>query len=108
MKTTLLILFFMAGLPGLVSCSAPTNANSLGPVFLADTGHNRILIYNSAPSSATDQPDLVLGQPDFPGTTANSGGLSAASLNGPASVFYDGRHLLVSDTGNNRVLIWNS
>lgn len=49
-----------------------------------------------------------MGQPGFLSDTANSGGLSATSLNGPYMLASDGARLAVADFGNNRVLIWNS
>ena len=81
-------------------------------MIIADQGNSRILLWNSVPTDRkSDQnpaADLVLGQPDFAARVENNGGLSAASLSHPQAVFSDGKHLFVSDTGNNRVLIWNS
>lgn len=78
-------------------------------LFVADSGRNRILVYNAIPSSNFyGPPDFVLGQPDHLTFTVNSGGLSASSLNNPSFVYGDGTRLYVADTGNNRVLIWNS
>ena len=48
---------------------------------------------------------LVLGQPDF--TTSNPN-LAANGLRNPTGVASDGKILVVADTDNNRVLIWNS
>ena len=48
---------------------------------------------------------LVLGQPDFTTTNQN---LSANGLRNPTGVATDGNILVVADTDNNRVLIWNS
>ncbi len=74
-------------------------------IILADTGNNRILIWNKIPSKINQPPDLVLGQKDF---YSNSPGIGPDKLNWPVGVATDGKHLLVADTNNNRVLIWNS
>ena len=39
-----------------------------GKMFVADLGFDRVMIYNSIPSSNTPSADVVVGQPDF--TTA--------------------------------------
>ncbi len=93
----------------------PTSVTSDGTrLFVADTGNSRVLIWNSIPTT-TDQPaDLVLGQPDMTSMASNNTGvcggsvLCAASLNFPAFALSDGAHLYVSDTGDNRVLVFNS
>ncbi|MBK8013688.1 MAG: NHL repeat-containing protein [Deltaproteobacteria bacterium] len=51
---------------------------------------------------------LVLGQPNMETAGANTGGLSASSLNGPRGCATDGTHLWVADASNSRVLQWNS
>jgi uncharacterized protein (TIGR03437 family) len=48
---------------------------------------------------------LVVGQPDFVTTNRN---LSATGLRNPIGVATDGKILVIADTDNNRVLIWNS
>ncbi|MBI4870306.1 MAG: hypothetical protein HY814_01925 [Candidatus Riflebacteria bacterium] len=76
-------------------------------LFVADAGNHRVLGWNSIPSSSFLSADLVLGQSDFTSQTANPGGVSAGSLSAPSSVQSDGLRLIVTDRGNNRVLIWN-
>jgi len=75
---------------------------------VADSGNNRVLIWNSIPTLNQQPPNLVLGQPDFNTTTANTGGISAQSLSNPQGVYCGGGRLVVSDRSNSRVLIWNS
>ncbi len=93
------------------------DANRLG----STPNNNRVLRFSDVSTypSATDRPDvvgstcgacrgtasLVVGQPDF-STTQRS--LSAFGLRSPTGVATDGKILVVSDTDNNRVLIWNS
>lgn len=80
-----------------------------GNLVVADSGHNRILIYNGIPTSNTalpaDLPAVVLGDSNqCPDTTAASP--TASTLNYPVDVAYDGEHLIVADTYNNRLLMW--
>ena len=80
-----------------------------GNLVVADSGHNRILIYNGIPTSNTalpaDLPAVVLGDSSLcPDTTAASP--TASTLNYPVDIAYDGEHLIVADTYNNRLLMW--
>ncbi|RKY67323.1 MAG: hypothetical protein DRQ08_00365 [Candidatus Latescibacterota bacterium] len=72
-------------------------------LILADTRNNRILIWNDLPEG-NEPPDVVLGQEDF---YTNEPGIGPDKLNWPIGVATDGEHLVVADTYNNRVLIWN-
>ena len=75
-----------------------------GTVYLADTGNNRVLVYD-APLATDIVPDRVIGQPDFASTACNAGGLSAQSLCGPWGLALDGDgDLWVAEESNNRVL----
>jgi sugar lactone lactonase YvrE len=77
-------------------------------LFVSDTQNNRVLIWNTLPTSASVAPDVVLGQTNFYNNSINSGGISASSLNLPIGITGDGTRLFVCDTSNNRVLIWNT
>lgn len=103
------------------SFSAPTGlvVDSSGNLYVADTGHNRILRYqkpfNQPPG--VQFPDLILGQTTFAGTTANPGGVKATTLSllvqnqlgGRAGLAFDSSgNLWVADLGNNRVLRYPS
>ena len=74
-------------------------------LFVADRDNHRVLIWNAIPTSNGVPADVVLGQSDFAGSTAT---VSQSGLRQPRSVWSDGQRLIVSDSGNNRVLIWNS
>ena len=76
-----------------------------GKMFVADKSNNRLLIWNNIPTTNGKDADIVLGQPDF---ISNAIGRSATSFALPSSVWSDGNRLVVCDSGNNRVLIWNS
>lgn len=77
-------------------------------LLAADSGNHRVLIWNSLPTANQSAASVVLGQPGFVSGTANNGGISSMRLNNPTSVFSDGTRLFVADTGNHRILIWNS
>ena len=49
--------------------------------------------------------DLVLGQPDF---ISNNSSLTSTGMRSPTGIATDGKIVVVADTDNNRVLIWNS
>ncbi len=73
-------------------------------LLLADRNNNRVLIWNKLPTGNTP-PDLVLGQKDF---TSNNPGTELDQMNWPVSVAADGGKVVVTDTSNNRILIWNT
>lgn len=86
-----------------------------GKLVVTDSGNNRVLIWNSVPTQSGTLPDVVLGQGDFTHCMDNDDdqdgvddSASARTLNGPAGIWTDGQRLVVSDTQNNRVLIWNT
>lgn len=79
-----------------------------GKLVLTDRNNNRVLIWNTLPTTDGTPPDLVLGQLDFTGKLANNGGISASTMNQPAGSWTDGQRLVIADSNNNRVLIWNS
>jgi len=81
-----------------------------GKMFVADYSNNRVLIYNSIPTSAGATADYVIGQASLSGTQANQGlsAPTASTLFTPGGVYCDGTKVYISDTGNNRVLIYNS
>jgi len=115
----------VGGQPDFTTCSAPATPSATSfahpsdiasngtQLALADPSNNRVLIWNTIPSctptpcAITTAPDIVLGQPDFTSATANNGGISATSLSTPFYLATDGTRLAVSDSLNNRVLIWN-
>lgn len=76
-----------------------------GKMFVVEDGNSRVVIYNAIPTSSTDQPDVVVGQPDF---TSNATACNASTLNKPETlaVTPDGK-MIVADYMNERILIWN-
>lgn len=78
-------------------------------LIVADTGNHRVLIWNTIPETDYANADQVLGQMDFISGSANRGGsATVGTLNNPSGVWSDGTYLMVADTGNNRVLVWET
>ncbi len=97
-----------------------------GHVYVSDLGFNRVMIWNTISPTTDQNADVVIGQPNFTQTTANNvevcyttpGGSTVlptgtqgqcqASLDFPRFVLSDGTRLFIADSGNDRVLIFNS
>lgn len=79
-----------------------------GKLFVADTTNNRVLVWNSVPTTNFKDADYVLGQPDFLTVTANTGGRAANRFSAPQLLQKIGNKLFVSDFGNSRILVWDS
>ncbi len=78
-------------------------------LYIADTGNHRVLIWNANPSANKQAADVVIGQADKSGASANRGGAAAANtLSSPTSVHVQGGRIFIADTGNSRILIFNS
>lgn len=73
-------------------------------LFVADANNNRVLVFDLTTPATNAAAGLVIGQSDF---GSGGSGSTAAKLNGPFSVEYDGDHVLVADTNNSRILLWN-
>lgn len=69
-------------------------------LYVADTNNNRVVVFegNTTSSGAFGQPDL----------NSNTAGLTAKRFDHPISVEYTGTGILVSDSGNNRVLYFTN
>jgi hypothetical protein len=81
--------------------------DSSGRLYIADTLNNRILVYNSIPTSNGASANYVIGQPDMSSSSVNQGGsASAYTLNRPTLVDVNDCHLFVVDQQNHRVLIY--
>ncbi|MBV8732153.1 MAG: hypothetical protein JO336_20285, partial [Acidobacteriia bacterium] len=76
-------------------------------VVVADTDHNRVLIWNSIPVTNDQPADVVVGQPNFQSTSIPGSTPTAASLRAPQGVWIQNGKLYIADTGYNRVLIYN-
>lgn len=76
-------------------------------LFAVISQQARILLYNEVPDSNGAPANIILGQPNFSTATY---GCSDKDINWLFACAFspDGNKLIVSDAGNNRVLIWNA
>ncbi len=101
-----------AGGIGAATLSSPLGAvASDGQLsYLADTGNNRVLGFLREPDGIAPAADFEIGHGDASGSDfqGRAAGVGATSLSAPSklSISGDGR-LVLADTANNRVLIWN-
>ncbi|MBP7831526.1 MAG: putative Ig domain-containing protein [Candidatus Pacebacteria bacterium] len=108
---------YALGQPDLTSSSPGTSDNQMsGPeglaidlvnrqLFVADTGNNRVLVFNIQSGVNTGiYPLYIIGQPD--GFTTDPG-TSQTLLNQPTGLDFDHdtNILYIADTGNNRVIV---
>ncbi len=81
-------------------------------LIVADAWNHRVLIWHSIPKKDGCPADVVVGQPDFLCSQPNVKGIGCSptsrSLNWPYGVYSDGFHLWIADTGNRRVLFFES
>jgi hypothetical protein len=75
-----------------------------GKLIVADPANHRVLIWNAVPSASGVPADVVLGQADF---VSSVPGGDATKMNAPSSVAVLNGKLVVSDTGNARLLVFN-
>ncbi|WNG61205.1 hypothetical protein F0U59_45735 [Archangium gephyra] len=86
-----------------------------GKVLVADSGNNRVLVWNTFPTANAAPAELVLGQQSFESCAPNDATgdgtedatPSASTFFSPTGVWTDGTRLAVVDTANSRVLLWN-
>jgi uncharacterized protein (TIGR03437 family) len=86
--------------------SFPRYAYSDGTrLFIADSGNDRVMVFNHIPTTDGAAADIILGQPDAYSdhTGDNPDGTNAFET--PSAVAYDGTNLYVSDTYNRRVMV---
>ena len=89
-----------------ISLNHPASGASDGTnLAIADRFNNRVLVFSTLPTGPTE-PDVVIGQPDFTDITPGTG---LADLNWPGAVEItpEGK-LLIADTENGRILVYNS
>lgn len=77
-----------------------------GKIFVADRDNRRVLRFGAAAKLTNGaKAEAVFGQPNFTTRTANTGGVSASTMNNPNGVSVDAEgRLWVADRDNNRVL----
>lgn len=75
-------------------------------LFVSERGNNRVLQWDSLPTTNKQAADHVIGQPDFTHGGGNYGGRDAGSLYYPNHLYSDGTNLTVADYRNNRTLVF--
>lgn len=77
-------------------------------LVISDNDNHRILIWNSIPTTFGQPADVILGQANASGYLCNRGiSVTADSFCLPRDAKIYGNKLIVTDSSNNRVLIWN-
>ncbi len=103
-----------------ISSSGPATSNTIANpagmaydsvhqrLFVCDSGDNRVMVYDLS-GGITDNmaTSVVLGQPDLTSNNSNAG---STGLSSPQGVYYNpgDQSLAVADTGNNRVLFYDT
>lgn len=78
-----------------------------GPLWVADTGHHRLLGWRNLPTKDHQPADWIIGQPDFYTEGQNAKGTPGKStFSVPTGICKCGDGLAVADAWNHRILIW--
>lgn len=79
-------------------------------LFVADQNNNRVLVWDEWPEASFAAADHVIGQKHFADVSPNGGNDTpgAGTLNGPKGVRIVDDKLLITDTGNSRVLVFDA
>ena len=96
--------------PSNTTLNAPTGLfydSVLHRLYVADTGNNRVLVYDASITENGQAADLVLGQPNF---TSSGPSLTRTGLASPEAVSVNTSTgaVAVADRDNNRILLWSS
>lgn len=87
--------------------NSPRGITAGGSVFaVADRSNRRVQIFNSTPTVSGPAADVAIGASST--AAVGTATCTAKDLNNPESVFVAGGKVVVVDSSNNRVLIWNS
>lgn len=96
---------------GATTLNVPTGiAADAETLVVADAWNHRVLIWHGHPDRSNRPADVVLGQADFTGGLANRGTAAprADTLNWCYGVAIADGRLFVADTGNRRMLVWDT
>ena len=107
------------GQPNATTCATGAQANQMAQtsslagdtttLFVADSGNNRIVAYPWAQMQTNMSASYALGQQDLTSASANQGAsISSQTLWYPLAVGFFNAALMVADTYNNRVLVYQS
>ena len=99
-----------AGFIAADTLNVPTGiAYGNGVLAVADAWNHRVLLWQGFPTRSNTPADIVVGQADFHSGNANRGlpQPGADTLNWCYGVLIHDDRLVVADTGNRRVLVWD-
>ena len=74
-------------------------------LFVADGGNDRVLVFNTFPTTNGAPADVIIGQPDQYSDNAGDNPDGSNAFENPSAIAYDGTSLYVTDTYNRRVLV---
>ena len=92
------------------SLNVPTGvAEWRGGLVVADPWNHRVLVWRTPPTRHNRPADFILGQVEADSVLANRGSdaPTASTLHWPYGVSSVGDKLVVCDTGNRRILVWD-
>ena len=106
----------VVGQPNLTSNKATTTQSGLnlpetglfvvsGRLLVSDRNNNRVMIWNSIPTTNGANADVVVGQINFTSAVTD---VTQINLDEPEGLWSNGTRLVVADFMNNRVMIWNT
>ncbi len=75
-------------------------------LFIADGGNDRVLVFNTIPTTNGASADTVLGEPDQFSDNTGQNPDGSDALQTPSALAWDGVNLYVSDTYNRRVVLY--
>jgi hypothetical protein len=95
------------GFPNYNTMMYPTDVYSDGQsLYVADTGNNRVLVFDKIPTMNGWHADAVIGQKKFKDMFSNMGSKNIEDgLNSPTGIFIFNERMYITDHGNNRVLV---
>jgi len=77
-------------------------------LFIADGGNDRVLVFNTIPTTNGANADSVLGEPDQFSDNTGQNPDGSDALQTPSALAWDGLNLYVSDTYNRRVVVYTA
>ncbi|MEM1415965.1 MAG: hypothetical protein AAGH15_13740 [Myxococcota bacterium] len=102
------------GTPSALTMNVPTGIGPFGErgLFVCDAWNSRVLVWRERPRESGVPADFVLGQADFTGELPNRGGIADAcgpeTMHWPFQALQVGERFVVADTGNRRLLVWDT
>lgn len=77
-------------------------------LFVSDEENNRILIWNTIPTTSGKSADHIIGQPNFTSNALSGMTGDSITFSSPRSLQANDNLLFLSDDGNDRVVVWTA